>query len=78
MSLLMQMNDMPTVYYAMLFICFFMRQSEKTVVLTYAIIVTNTEYLLCNDVYLLFFCYRYTPEELHAMVDLKPEKKDDD
>ena len=23
-------------------------------------------------------CYRYTPEELHAMVDLKPEKKDDD
>lgn len=23
-------------------------------------------------------CFRYTPEELHAMVDLKPDKKDDD
>jgi hypothetical protein len=23
-------------------------------------------------------CFRLTPEELHAMVDLKPEKKDDD
>lgn len=28
--------------------------------------------------FIYLFISRYTPEELHAMVDLKPEKKDDD
>jgi len=28
--------------------------------------------------YVAIICYRYSPEELHAMVDLKLEKKEDE
>lgn len=37
-------------------------------------------FFFLNELYVLMFCvnYSYSPEELHAMVDLKPEKKEDD
>lgn len=37
----------------------------------------NQETFRCLDV-LIFFSSRYTPDELHAMVDFKPEKKEED
>jgi len=34
--------------------------------------------LLCPKLGNILSFYRLTPEEIHAMVELKPEKKDDD